>query len=150
MEHTQYKRPIWLGFLIAPLAAPLAFIVVLAAYDAASGGIEDIIRFLKGTVIFFIIGVPISYGAMLVLGLPYVLWLKRLGRFTSNYICLGAIVSGAITFTAYWAGGRNLPQPLVYYSLLGSLLGLVSGLVFVATVGPNKSFKSGTPKSGAP
>jgi len=121
----------------------------MAVNNVATGGLEDISGFLAGVIVFFIYGVPISYGAMLVLGLPYVLWLKRSKRFTMRNISLGAIVAGTVTFTAFWTFGHNLPQPLVFYSFAGSLLGFASGLAFVAVVGPNKRVKNDAQKARA-
>jgi hypothetical protein len=55
---------------------------------------------------FFVFGLPITYAATLVFGLPYVLWLRARGKLTFPLVCLGASLAGA--FLPFW---RLFAQP---------------------------------------
>lgn len=134
MGEVQLRRPIWLGVLLAPLCGPMAlqlFVLLVTAPD----GLAD-----APAVIFLysMIGLPIAYSAMLMLGLPYLLWLRKTGRLGWLTVCAGAAFAGSVSLPAgaVLIIGR-LADPFGA-ALGGGVLGLISGIFFclITGVGP--------------
>ena len=136
------KRPFWLGVAVAPWAAPAALFIAGVASDGVRGASDW--QFAAG--IFLSIGLPISYLAMVTLGLPYLIWLRRVRRFTWSYICAGGLGIGAVTFPLALDVVTGTSSPALAFP--GAGLGLLAALAFCAVTGPNNSFKV-TP-GGAP
>ena len=140
------KRPFWLGVAVAPWAAPVALLIAgvtgMLATDGARGASDW--QFAAG--ILLSIGLPISYLAMGVLGVPYLIWLQRVGRFTWAYICAGGVGIGAVAFPValHFVTGASSPE----LAFPGAGFGLLSGLAFCAVTAPNNSFK--VTSGGAP
>jgi hypothetical protein len=91
---------------------------------------------------FFAFGLPISYVAMLVLGLPYVLWLRSHNWLTWVPVYVGSALLGSAIWTGYWQ--MSLRPPSLLKTLpVGAVIGLLVGILFcwVARCGPNNSFK---------
>jgi hypothetical protein len=86
-------RPIWKAAVVAPLGAPLS-IVVAAAWESVSHFGLSGLRDLPATMLLaFLLGLPVGYGAMLLLGMPYLIWLRskgctriRLGRLSGLWL----------------------------------------------------------------
>ena len=77
----------------------------------------------------FLFGVPVSYIAMLLLGLPYLMWLRSKNWLSWMSVCIGAAVLGSAIWAAAWGFGRQ-PQPLTQTIPIGALIGLVVGIIF--------------------
>lgn len=139
---TSRQQPIGKAVLIAPVAAPLA-ITVWAAWEAVSvSGIAGLRDVPIVALLLFAFGLPISYIAMLLLGLPYLLWLRSRNLLTWTPVCAGAALLGAIVWTGYWQ--LSLSPPSILKTLpVGALIGLLVGVLFcwIARRGPNNSFK---------
>jgi hypothetical protein len=139
---TQQRQPVWKAVAIAPAAAPLA-ITAGVAWDLVSvSGVEGLRDLPIAALFFFAVGLPISYFAMLILGLPYVLWLRSRNWLTWLPVYVGSAALGAVVWSGYWQMSLRpprLPQTLA----LGAVIGLVVGVVFcwIAGCGPNNSFK---------
>ena len=133
-----------LGTILAALAPGLC----LVGYGMLSSvGGEKIIDSFAFALIALGIAFFLSLIPMLVLGLPFVLWLRSRGALNWVNICVGATVIGALfTAVVYWAS-HPFPQPSTF--LLGGGLGLASGLAFCVGARPNNSFK-GMPLRGTP
>jgi len=146
---TENRRPIWKAVLVAPVAAPLA-ITAWAAWESVSvSGVAGLGDVPIAALFFFAFGLPISYIAMLVLGLPYVLWLRSRNLLTWGPVYAGATLLGAIVWSGYWQ--MSLRPPSLLKTLpVGAVIGLLVGILFcwVARCGPNSSFKP-TPLRGA-
>ena len=145
MKKSQHKRPIWLGAVASTFAPWLCVLVVMAFTRASSDTFTD---FLAFGALAFVLAFPISLLATLMLGLPYALWLRSRGFFSSLTICVGAAVIGAAAFSYLtWlveSDSTILDPPTL---LAGMGFGLVSGVAFCIGAGPNNSFKP-TPHRG--
>lgn len=129
---TVTKPSIWKAALIAPLGVPLS-ITLAAAWEAVSNfGIPGL-RDLPITMLFvFLFGLPISYGAMLLLGLPYLMWLRSRGWLTWVFVCIGAAVLGSVIWVGYWQLSLR-PPSLASTIPAGAVIGLVVGIIFSLT-----------------
>ena len=139
---TEHRQPIWRAALVAPVAAPLAITVAMAWESVSVSGIAGLGDVPIAALFFFAFGLPISYIAMLVCGLPYVLWLRSRNWLTWVPVYVGSALLGSIVWAGYWQMSLrppSLPKTLV----VGAGIGLVVGVVFcwLACCGPNNSFK---------
>jgi hypothetical protein len=82
MNSPQTKRSILLGALVAPLGAPVAFLLYALTSALMREGLLGLKDWPIAVVVYFSFGLPIAYAAMVALGLPYVTWLRRTGRLT--------------------------------------------------------------------
>jgi hypothetical protein len=137
-HYAQHKRPLWIGALLASVAPALCLLAALIPAQVSNP--PAII--LADAALVFAISVPIALVATLLLGLPYVLWLRSHGLLTALAICLGAIVIGAIAFFLFaWALSWDHQVPELSAVLYGAGFGLISGIAFCVGMGPNNSFK---------
>lgn len=126
-----HRSRVLLAFVIAPLAAPVGFFVFTVVYDAAVTGTTrlDVRTFLLST--------PGSYLATLLIGLPSVIMLKRVGYLSASALLLFGVVGGAVVqvlFFAVFFGYRNLEfeswKFISRWIILGMALGLSVALSF--------------------
>jgi hypothetical protein len=148
MTHSQHRRPFWLGILLAPWAAPAVSMLVVSVEHFTLAGPADPTGLLATAVFVFMFGVPIGYAAMVLLGLPYALWLRATGRLTYAWICAGSALAGAIAFTAVGIADKGADNVSIKAILLGAVFGVIAGASFGVAVGPNSSSKP-TPLRGA-
>lgn len=128
---TKDNLSIWKPALIAPLGVPLAITLAMAWESVSNFGLPGL-RDLPSAMFFvFLFGLPISYIAMLLLGLPYLMWLRSKGWLSWMSVCMGAAVLGSVIWAAAWGFGRQ-PQPLTRTIPIGALIGLVAGVIFSA------------------
>ena len=92
------KRPFWLGVAVAPWAAPLSLFLVGISRSLAKGGAGGFDDWLFAAGAFLSVGLPISYLAMSLLAVPYLLWLRKRASFTWRNICVGGTAIGAVAF----------------------------------------------------
>ena len=133
------KRPFWLGVTVAPWAAPLALFLIGSSRSLANGGVGGSADWRFAAWAFLSVGLPISYLAMGLLAMPYLLWLRKRASLTWLNICIGGTVIGAAAFPAALllvSGTSSLAL-----ALPGAGLGLLSALAFCAVTGPNNSSK---------
>jgi hypothetical protein len=123
----------------------LLYALISALVHEGVTGLKD---WPVAVIIYFSFGLPIAYGAMVALGLPYVTWLRRTGRLTWLTVCAGAIAAGAVALpgSLLFLGGSW--QPSLANFTVGGLIGLACGALFCVVTGPNNSFKP-TPLRGA-
>ncbi len=148
MQRSGTRRSIWLGAVIAPLAAPLSLAVYGFVYDVLQKGSSALADWPSGLMLTFFFGLPIAYLMMFLLGLPYILWLQRRGNLGWLSVCGGAVLAGGIGMPL---GIRLLigsSQPYVTNVLFGAAVGLVCGAAWCAATVPNNSSKP-TPRRGA-
>ena len=127
-----HSRPLWLGGLIAPLTGPVLFSLGLFIWLGISAGLSGLGDWYGILFVPFILGLPPSYAATWLFGMPYVLWLRRIGRLSAMTVCIGAMLAGGVT---YWLmekishEDRSTPTMLIGLAA-GSVFGLAAALVF--------------------
>jgi hypothetical protein len=127
--------------LIAPLGAPLS-ITFMAAWESVSlSGLSGLGDLPVAALLFFLFGLPVSYGAMLILGLPYLVWLRSNGCLTWSSTCVGAAILSSALWSGYWQ--LSLRRPSLTHTIpAGMLIGLVVGVIFSLIAGlPSRSLK---------
>ena len=146
---TENRQPIWKAILVSPVAVPLVLTAWVAWESISISGIAGLRDVPIAALFLFAFGLPISYIAMLVLGLPYLLWLRSRNWLTWIPVYTGATLLGAAVWAGYWQMSMH-PPSLLKALPVGAGIGLVVGIVFcwVAGCGPNNSFKP-TPLRGA-
>lgn len=110
---------IFKGALVAPLAAPIATLLI--------GPLLDSDISLLAAPIIFVAAIPLAYLATLIIGLPYAFLLRRLGRLTVVPCVAGAF---AITLVIGAIIGRNLPATADHGAWrLAALASLIAAVV---------------------
>ncbi|MEO7067682.1 MAG: hypothetical protein ABI114_12280 [Rhodanobacter sp.] len=120
---------IWKPALIAPLGVPLSITLVMGWESVSNFGISGLRDLSVAMMFVFLFGLPTSYVAMLLFGLPYLMWLRSKGWLSWVSVCVGAVVLGSAIWAAAWAFGRH-PEPLAHTIPVGTLIGLVVGVIF--------------------
>ena len=128
------NQPIWKAVVVAPWAAPMVLSLGAAWQLFSVGGADDLAGLPLVAFFFFLFGVPISYGAMLVLGLPYLLWLRSRGWLSWLTVCMGSIAIGCITWVGYWHFSLR-PPPILESVAIGAGVGLAVGVAFSLVAG---------------
>ena len=142
---TRVRRPIGRGaFILGALIAPLAPWTIFWTFCALMIAADDHVRMESsplsvgelllggvGWIVVFVL--PYAYGAMLLLGVPYVCWLERKGVSSWRTVSGGAAVIGAVVNLGIWVmmyGDFGLRA-----ILFGGAIGFVTGLAFARIVG---------------
>jgi hypothetical protein len=130
----QHSRPIWFAALVTPWAAPLALVLwstLVTFSTVGAAGFKD----WPVLFAFFLFGLPVTYAAMLIFGVPYVLWLRARGVLTFPFVCIGAVLVSVAAMPAYaWLIGPRVP-PNWFSMLLSVAFGLLSGSIFCIAAG---------------
>ena len=124
-------RRLLLAFLVAPLAAPVAYILATLAVQTLRSGSVPSAQSARDLVIgVSVLGAPTAYAAAFVVGVPTFFLLRRLGLVSRWTLWLaGAAIgaAGAITLTPWLRGGLfSIDFPW----WTGALLGFASAEVF--------------------
>ena len=128
----QHSRPLWIATIVTPLLTPLAYFLVLVAAEFtgvhASG--ESVFRAMG---ILYLVGLPLAFGAMGLVGLPLVLLLRSQSMLTPGYVLIGASVIGVLTMAVFTGliGGSWDPG----LTLWGLGHGLFAGFLFCFVAG---------------
>ena len=127
-------RPIWIGGLIAPLAAPILFFFALLFFSVTKDGLTAGLQsWQAGVAASLIFVLPVSYATMWALGMPYIYWLQRKSRLSMLRICVAAIVLGAFGVWVFQQIGKSGPldvAQLMHGALIGAGLAFSVALVF--------------------
>lgn len=123
-----HRRPLWLGLLLAPWAAPVALALMTWGSDGSGNAALEVLAFALA------LGLPLAYVATALLGLPCVLWLRARGRLASWPLLLAAapLGSGALVL-GFAAFGAKLG--LMAQLGIGASLGLAVALAFCLVCG---------------
>ena len=115
-----------LGFLLAPLAAPIVFLVVMLARGAQPDGGSDLSLFW-----LIVLGVLVAYVMAAVFGLPLHLLLRRTGCQGCGFYMIGGALIALVPFLPGLLSGKELTQS-EFLLLVGSVLGvgMLTGLLF--------------------
>jgi hypothetical protein len=130
MSSPPTPKRLLLAFLVAPLAAPIAFIigtVVVGLVRSSSMSARSTLDLVTGT---FILGAPCAYVATLVVGAPIYFMLRRLGllqRWTAWLAGAAIGAAGAQALAPYLRGDLF---SILFPWWVAALLGLVSAEVF--------------------
>lgn len=129
MATPQHRRPLWLGVVLSAVAVPLCFAVLMLR---AAPTHDD----FRGIVGAFAVTSLVELAAILMLGLPYILWLRSRGTLNAVFVCLGATLVGALTVAILnVALNWNHRPPAVSSLAYGAGLGFFAGVVFCAGAG---------------
>jgi hypothetical protein len=128
----QHSRPLWIATLVTPLLTLLSYFLVLLTLEFASEhpSPESVFRAIG---ILLMVGLPLAFGAMCLIGLPLVLLLRSQRMLTPGYVLIGASVIGVLTMSAFSGLLGGAWDPLL--TLWGLGLGLFSGFVFCFVAG---------------
>jgi len=126
---TETKPSIWKAALIAPLGVPLSIVFAAACESVSNLGFSGLADLSATVLLVFLFGLPISYGAMLLIGLPYVIWLRSRAWLTWAFVCIGAAVLGSVIWAGYWQLSLR-PPSLARTVPAGALIGFVVGVIF--------------------
>ena len=133
----RHARPLWVGGLVAPLTAPSLLCLGSFAWLAIAAGLGGFGDWYVGLLGVMAVGLPLSYAGMWLLGMPFVLYLRRTGRLSALNVCISAMLAGSITFVcvqrlshADWSAWTSIGGIVV-----GSIFGLPTGLVFCWVTG---------------
>ena len=118
-------RPLWLGALLAPLAAPLLCAVVLEAASTVMqhGPTQNEWSVTVALVTEFV--APVSYLATWILGVPLVFLLRKREKFDGLRVCLLALSIGVLSSLIYQqmlAVGKPGLAAMILALLLGAAL----------------------------
>jgi len=135
----QHSRPIWLGILLA-VVFPAASLPLLTVFFGWSG--SSILDTLLGASMLALATAIGAAPPTLILGLPFVLWLRSKGALNWLNVCVGAVAIGAFAIgLIYWAIQWGNPFPGLTQAIYGAVFGLIGGIGFCLGAGPNNSFK---------
>jgi hypothetical protein len=131
MDHPDRRR-LLLAFLLAPLAAPVAYVLgtLVTAPFTGRGSAPSVRAVLDLVTGAFVLGAPTAYAAALVVGAPTYFVLRRLGlvRRWTLWVAGAAIgAAGALALAPYLRGDLF---SIRFPWWTGALLGLVCAEVF--------------------
>jgi hypothetical protein len=119
-----------LAFLVAPLAAPVAFTIAALGVQAMTSGSPTARSALDLVAAVFAVGTPVAYVATLAVGAPLYFTLRALGVVRRWTVWLGGVAIGtavALLLSPHLAG-ELFSVSFPWWA--GALLGLVSAEVF--------------------
>jgi hypothetical protein len=141
------KRPLWFGFSLAPLAAPLLYSLWALLFWTDPTPKREFSGFdshaVTAWIIFFLALTITSYFGSIVVGIPLIAVLRRRNRLTFWRVVLSAALIGAIAF----AVGLYLLLPyaqeikgpvwigILQFSGFGAALSFAVAVVFCLLVG---------------
>lgn len=133
------RRPVWLGFIATAALTPLVIFVVYAIYFFAMGYSRPGLSWVGSLAFTYLFGAPVCFAAIVGLGWPWVSTLIRWNKLGVANVCAGSVVIGVVAFAAFKVVVAGLDQLTIGYMLrlvgTGSLIGLISGLIFCAVAG---------------
>lgn len=123
-----HARPLFWGVLLAVPTPGICMALIAWVPNLGSASAWEMLGFAA---IVSLYSVPISLIASMVLGLPFVLWLRRRGRLDAIHVCLGALAIGAMTMAIFiQILGSSFAFPGMSELLIGAGLGLGAGIAF--------------------
>ncbi|WP_139201797.1 hypothetical protein [Rhodanobacter glycinis] len=131
---TQHHRSIWFAALVTPWAVPIGLNLLALLFGLFTKG-TGALTGRDDLYLVFGYTLPATYTAMLVIGLPYVLWLRAHGVLTFLPVCIGAMIAAIVVSPAYveilfHSTSLHAGDILIY-----ALFGLLSGIVFCLAAG---------------
>jgi hypothetical protein len=138
------NKKAWLGILVAPLAAPVLYQIGLILFEYKTvGDIKTLVN--QAFIPLLAIALPISYGAMLLIGLPLIWILKRIDYLNFFTLTFGALIFGALIM-AYIYGPQSWTnvglKDYLWYPIYGGFLGFSVAAVYCLITGITVGYKS--------
>jgi hypothetical protein len=131
MSSPPSPKRLLLAFLVAPLAAPVAYVLGTLAVQMASGNASiSPLSALDLLIGVFTLGAPCAYVAALVAGAPMYFLLGRLGLLSRWTVWLAGAAIGAAGALALAPYLRGDPFSIRFPWWVAALLGLASAEVF--------------------
>jgi hypothetical protein len=131
MSSPPSSKRLLIAFLVAPLAAPVAYVLgTLVVGFVTTGNAPSGLSTLDLLIGVFTLGAPCAYVATLIVGVPLYFMLRRAGLLTrwSAWLAGAAIgAAGALALAPYLRGD---PFSIRFPWWVAALLGLVSAEVF--------------------
>ena len=132
-------RPLWIAYVVTPLATPLAFFVVYFIYFHAMGYDRAGLSWPGALLFMYVFGVPVGYVAIGALGRPWINRLIRWRKLSWGYVCAGACVIGAVALPVAVGLLNDVttvePGWLAGQLAMGLAMGLLAGVIFCAVAG---------------
>ncbi len=128
---SQHRRPLAIGALAAAFMPTVVLICYLAVRSLANGEPRDLLFVASVTAA---VSIPFGLVSAFVVGLPFMVILRALGRLNAILVCLGAGAIGAcslVGFEVVMIGVKSSGSVFEWLSpgvLIGSGLGSISGL----------------------
>lgn len=120
---TAHRRPLWLGLVFAPFAAPLVLALLSGVGDSIGGGTRGVTTAIEVFAFALALGLPLAYLGLLGLGLPIVLHLRARGRLSTARLLLYSLPVGSIALVVgFWLAGFKLG--LLAQIGIGAVMGL--------------------------
>ena len=120
-----------LAFLVAPLAAPVAYVLGTLVVELVSGNASiSLLSTLDLLIGVFTLGAPCAYVAALVAGAPIYFVLRRLGLLSRWTVWLAGAAIGAAGALALAPYLRGDPFSIRFPWWVAALLGIASAEVF--------------------
>jgi hypothetical protein len=131
MSSPPSPKRLLLAFLVAPLAAPVAYVLgTLAVELVRRGNAPSALSILDLLIGVFTLGAPCAYVAALVAGAPIYFVLRRLGLLSRMTVWLGGAAIGAAGALALAPYLRGELFSIRFPWWVAALLGLASAEVF--------------------
>lgn len=130
----QHKRPLWLAALLTSIGAPLVYYIGALAVNVVTGGSFYSEEAFRALGFVMLIGLPASVAAMFILGMPFVLLLRAIGKLSALNVSLGAAAIGAVTFSMLIRVSGGTPEMLPEIGI-GAFIGLLTGAIFSTIAG---------------
>ena len=138
MQHS--VRSVLLGIALAALAPGVCLAGVALIIEVPNS--KSILDTVQAVLLLFLASFPVAAVPAILLGLPFVLWLRSRNALSWFNVCFGAAVIGAIALAALsWGVQWEHRAPTWPSYFLGAGLGLAGGLGFCLGAWPNNSFK---------
>ncbi|MFL5616949.1 MAG: hypothetical protein ACJ79A_00985 [Gemmatimonadaceae bacterium] len=133
------RKRLLLAFLVAPLAAPIAFTVAAFGVQVVRSSVPTARSTIDLTAAVFAVGTPVAYLATLAVGAPLYFTLHALGLVRHWTVWLGAAAIGAAVAIALspYLHGELFSVSFPWWA--GALLGVASAELFwrVGNVNPS-------------
>ena len=123
-------RRLLLAFLVAPLAAPLTYMLAAIVVQLLGPGGMSAVSVRDLGLAVFAVGAPLAYAATLAVGAPAYFALRALGLVRRWTIWLGAAAIGVVVALALAPHLRGDLFSIPFPWWLGALVGVASAEVF--------------------
>jgi len=141
-RQSRRRKRLVIAFVVAPLAAPAAYEVSIAAVMLArvvftGASLSSIAGARDAFIAVAAVGIPVAYGAALLAGLPIYLFLRRRGPITAPALRTAGAVIGALVALLIAPRLRGGLFSISFPVWAGILLGLLCGEVFRRLLPPS-------------
>lgn len=155
-EMIERKKPVWVGLALAPLAAPVLFIVLglLLGKDNTPKAEFSGLKSWPFWAAMFVGVALVSYVATLTLAIPVASSLRRIGQFSfwplvSTSALLGSLILASCSYALFW-DEKHVWTAVHWLAAYGVVLGTGVGCAFCWFVGITSCSTRSRAKTHAP